>query len=119
MDTRIRYEICPECGFANPEKKGACPVCDNRLISDTIEDHQRYIALVSSEHRKRSFLWVVGWLFVASFFIAPVTMLITGRAGRGSVGAGIISAFLVAWWLIDLGKKRNASARFLAKHRNA
>jgi hypothetical protein len=119
MAERIRYEVCPECGFENAEKKGACPACDNRLFSDTKEEHHRYVALVSAEHRKRSMMWFCGWAFVASVILGPLALMLTGKVGWMPGGGALIAALIIGWRLIDLQKKRQASARFLARHKNA
>jgi hypothetical protein len=119
MAERIRYEVCPECGFANTEKRSACPACDNRLFSDTEEEHRRYVALVSSEHRKRSALWVCGWIFIALVILGPVVLLLTGKFGWAPGGGALIAALVIGWRLTDLQKRRQASGRFLTIHKNA
>jgi hypothetical protein len=116
---KIRYEICPACGFDNVERKPACPACDNRLFSDGEEEHRRYVLLIESEYRKQSLLFYCGWAFVAFVFIAPNLLMTTGRIGWAPGYGLIVGAMVVGWRLIDLKKKRAASALFLAKHKNA
>jgi hypothetical protein len=119
MESRIRYEVCPACGYENAEKVGECPACSNRLFSDGEEEHRRYVALITSEHRKRTFYWYAGWVLVAWLFLAPIVLFIGGKHRIGiSIGEFAV-ALIIGWRLIDLKKKRQGSARFLAAHKNA
>lgn len=116
---RFHYDVCPECGFENFEKKRACAACDNRLYSDDEESHRRYVTIVTVEHRKRNLIWYSGWAFLILMFCMPLLLLSRGSI-RWLPGAGLWLAALVAGWqLIDLRKKRAASARFLAQHKHA
>lgn len=118
MESRIRYDICPECGFDNAEKKGACPACDNRLFSDGEEEHRRYVQLVASEHRKRSVQWILGWVVVTVVFCYPLVQLVRGRVSWVPGASAWVGAMVIGWRLIDAKKKRDASAQFLAKHKD-
>jgi RNA polymerase subunit RPABC4/transcription elongation factor Spt4 len=117
MSSRIRYKICPACGWENPEERGECPVCANRLFSDGNEEHQRYVLLIKAEHRKRTVIWTVGWIFVALVAFMPLALLFSGRLTMVPSLGATIAALFSSWRLVDLRKKMNGSARFLAKHR--
>ena len=119
MDLRIRYEVCPACGQENPEKKSACPACDNRLFSDGPEHHQRYVALIQAEHRKRTLYWYGGWTLIFLVVVPPIWLLATGRFGRAPGIGALVAAMMIGWRLVDLKKKREGSARFLANYPTA
>src|SRR5438552_1168646 len=119
MSSRICYEICPECGHSNPEKKGVCPACDNRLFSDGKEEHERYVHLIESEHQKRNWMWYGGWTVVALVACSPLVLLLKGRVSWVPGAGAWVGAMVIGWRLTDLKKKRAASALFLAKHKNA
>jgi hypothetical protein len=119
MEPRIRYEVCPACGFGNAEMKGACPACDNRLFSDGQEEHQRYIRIIETEHRKRNLMWYFGWPAVVLVFLSPVILLLKDKVSWVPGAGAWVGAIVVAWRLHDLKKRREASAQFLAKHKNA
>ncbi len=119
MGSRIYYEICPACGFANLEKKGACLSCDNRLFSDGKEEHERYVKLIESECMRKTLQWYGGWAVVVLIFFGPFLMLALGRRVTWVPGAtALVGAMVLGWRLIDLKKKRHASAKFLIKHGN-
>jgi hypothetical protein len=119
MSSRIEYEICPACGCANPEKKPACPACDNRLFSDGEDEHRRYVALIESEHRKRTWFWFGGWTLIAMVTITPMLLLLAGRLSRAPSVGTLLAALFGGWRLLDLKKKREGSARFLSRYKNA
>jgi hypothetical protein len=119
MSERIYYDICPACGFGNAERKGACAACDNRLFSDGREEHHRYVQLITKEHRKREVVWYSGWLLIALMACTPLLIFAKGQV-RWVPGAGLwLAAMVTGWRLIDLKKKRQASAQFLAQHKTA
>src|ERR1035438_3188237 len=116
MSPYIRYEVCPECGHANPESKGTCPVCDNKLSSDTEVEHQRYVELVRVEHRKRSLRWLGGWSFMALVLAGPLLLVATGKIGWTPGVAAMVGSMVIGWRLIDLQKKRQGSLCFLSRY---
>ena len=121
MDTRIRYAICPVCGFQNTETKSACPACDARLFSDDQEEHQRYLELVRSQHRNQSFQWAAGWIVIGFVVFVPFLLFLGGVAVISAplpIATVLVGAMVLGWRLIDLRKKRNATGRFLSKYGN-
>src|SRR4051794_2018790 len=102
MSVRINYKICPECGHANPELKAECPACSNRLFSDDLESHCRYIKIVETEHKKRLVVWYGGWTVVVLIFIGMPTLLIVGHSNRVPSAGAIVGAMVLSWRLIDL-----------------
>lgn len=119
MDAKIQYDICPECGTANQELKGECPVCGNRLFSIGADSHQRYIALVEAENKKRGSIWYAGWAAVASLLIVMPILSLVGYV-RTVPGAGaMVGAMVISWRLFDLKKKRLGSLMFIRKYKDA
>jgi hypothetical protein len=119
MKHRIQYDVCPACGTDNLELRDPCPACDNRLSSDDDDQHQRYVTVIESEHRKRNFLWYGGWAFVSLIFGGPVLLMLTGKIGLVPSSGAIFLSMFAGWKLIELKKKRSGSERFLIKFRKA